>query len=418
MIWLRQTMPTCRPDLVDMTYHWRYAESVHAEVSYGDSSCPKWGPDVCTGTFRDIPVGGDVCGGRAFWGRFSRKGFGVPTWGATEHAHAAMSSWTPSGWNVLLGAPWPDCYWGSRGGQDFVLETQARTDPAGFQQVLRAGWVSAAKNEAHYNAAWSTGDFYVAKAFGTGGLWSALTLYMQKIQVAAAPATNITIPAAANNKIQAFLAQSSQPMPPAPPVTTAADGTITIPAVSFTSKNRSAPVVVIRSFDGGSQLISNGCTSSVGPPCFVPASSSVSYDVSAAAAGSYYLSANFSTYHMDQDLYVSVNGAKNVEVGMFYTIAFWNQTQPVEVALNKGATLPGPIFTILTVFGELAAGLGVGNSRMGANVLPALNIGRFGLLMGRCCGLFPGARHEHTGVHPDQWPRRDLQGLFPLREGA
>ena len=52
-------------------------------------------------------------------------------------------------------------------------------------------------------------------------------------------------------------------------------------------------------------MVNNGCTSPVGPPCFNPESSSWEYAVSAAAAGSYYLTANFSTYHMNQDLCVS-----------------------------------------------------------------------------------------------------------------
>ena len=84
-------------------------------MAYGDSSCPTFNNGtggVCNDHYSDIPVGGDVCGGRAFWGRFACKGFGRPTWGATEHAHAAMSAWTPTGWVVLLGAPWPDCWSG------------------------------------------------------------------------------------------------------------------------------------------------------------------------------------------------------------------------------------------------------------------------------------------------------------------
>ena len=162
--WLRASLAAFRPDLAVGGYHWRYAETVHSEVQYGDSQCGHF-PGVCKGHCKcllrdarkdpgtvalchclclapqtpprprapstaahcsahsfvlprgcphplvdsDIPVGGDVCGGRAFWSRFTRKGYGIPTWGATEHAHAAMSSWTPTGWNVMLGAPWPDC---------------------------------------------------------------------------------------------------------------------------------------------------------------------------------------------------------------------------------------------------------------------------------------------------------------------
>jgi hypothetical protein len=94
-LWLRETMASFRPDDIATSYHWRYAESVHTDVAYGDSSCAKFNNGtggVCNGHYSDIPVGGDVCGGRAFWGRFACKGFGRPTWGATEHAHAAMVS--------------------------------------------------------------------------------------------------------------------------------------------------------------------------------------------------------------------------------------------------------------------------------------------------------------------------------------
>lgn len=106
MNWLRAAMSNYRPDEIALTYHWRYAWSVHSDVQYGDSTCSHW-VGVCNGHYSDIPVGGDVCGGRAFWGRFTRKGFGIPTWGATEKGHAAMSSWTPTGWNVMLGSDWP-----------------------------------------------------------------------------------------------------------------------------------------------------------------------------------------------------------------------------------------------------------------------------------------------------------------------
>eukprot|EP00729_Bicosta_minor_P005642 gene5642-15534_t len=264
MTWVRATMANVRPDNIAMDYHWRYIESVHTEVAYGDSSCglPGW-EGVCNGHYSDIPVGGDVCGGRAFWGRFVAKSFGRPTWGATEHAHAAMSAWTPAGWTVLLGAPWPDCWWGPRGGQDFVLETLARDNRPAFQKF-------------------------------------------------AAP-----------------------PAPPAP-VTTAADGTITIPAASFSSKNKTAQASVLVSAAAGTQLLSNGCASAVGPPCFNPESSAVNYAVTSAAGGDYYFTANFSTYHMNQDLFVSVNGGKAAAVAVHYTVGWWNETQPVPVTLTKG----------------------------------------------------------------------------------
>ena len=336
MVWVRATLANFRPDDIAMDYHWRYIESVHTDVAYGDSSCglPGWS-GVCDGHYSDIPVGGDVCGGRAFWGRFVSKSFGRPTWGATEHAHAAMSAWTSTGWTVLLGAPWPDCWWGPRGGQDFVLETLARENRPDFQKVLRSGWAAKARGDAPIDMMWS--DAGESGANGKGGLWSALTLYMEKAVAAASPAPNRTIPPApANNKVAQLLAKYAAPKPPTAPVTTGADGTITIPAASFSSKNKTAQAEVIVSADEGTQLISNGCASSVGPPCFDPSSSAVIYTVPDAAGGDYFFTANFSTYHMNQDLFVSVNGGKSAPVGMFYTVGWWNETQPVPVTLAKG----------------------------------------------------------------------------------
>jgi hypothetical protein len=337
LTWLRPSMANFRPDDIAMDYHWRYAESVHTDVAYGDSHCALFNNGtggVCEGHFSDIPVGGDVCGGRAFWGRFACKGFGRPTWGATEHAHAAMSAWTPTGWTVLLGAPWPDCWWGDVGGLQFVLETQARENRSEYQKILRTEWVGLAKDEDPAPYAGGGG----ARIYAKGGLWSALSVYMQKIVANESEPMNRTLPAPnpAANKIDAALAYHAEPPAPPAPITTGADGTIMIPGGSFASKNHSAPVSVIKSFTEGTQMLSNGCTSSVGPPCFDPPSSSVTYEVTPKAAGTYYLTANFSSWHMDQDLFVSVNGAKEVEVGMFYTLGSWNESQPVEVALTAG----------------------------------------------------------------------------------
>ena len=45
---------------------------------------------------------------------------------------------------------------------------------------------------------------------------------------------------------------------------------------------------------------------------------------------------NHTTWHPNQDLSVSVNGAAKVEVPVYYTFGWWNETQPIEVALTAG----------------------------------------------------------------------------------
>ena len=245
-----------------------------------------------------------------------------------------MSSWTPTGWNMMLGAPWPASWWGDVGGMDFFYETLARNVLPEFQKIMRGGWVANARNDAPIDTRWTS-----RPGNGAGGLWSALMVYDKKIVVDAKSPINRVIPPAVApivNKIDALLAKWAQPPAPPPPITTAADGTITIPAVSITSKAHSASASIMKSWDEGSQLISNGCSSSVGPPCFNPSTSEIKYNVTANAAGTYYLTANFSTYHMNQDLYVAVNGGANKSLPVFYTVGWWNQTQPINVTLTKG----------------------------------------------------------------------------------
>lgn len=81
---------------------------------------------------------------------------------------------------MLLGAPWPDCWWGARGGEDFVLETQARETPLDFQKVLRGSWVALAKGEEPVSGRWHESakgeDRTSAPDNGQGGPWSALML--------------------------------------------------------------------------------------------------------------------------------------------------------------------------------------------------------------------------------------------------
>jgi hypothetical protein len=52
LLWLRTSIGNYRPDLIAMTYHWRYVETVHTDVAYGDSQCSTF-PGVCTVLVRD-----------------------------------------------------------------------------------------------------------------------------------------------------------------------------------------------------------------------------------------------------------------------------------------------------------------------------------------------------------------------------
>jgi hypothetical protein len=331
LVWLRTTMANYRPDYIARDYTWRYTQAVHQEVPYGDPVCPNTG--VCNGHYSQIPIAGGVCGWRAFFSRFARKAFGLPTWGVTQPGHAAMSSWSPAGgWTIQLGASWFYSWWGPRSGEDFFLEVQAREVRAKFQSVLRGGWVAKARGEAPVGIDWVPSD---PRAYGKGGVWGAAMLYAKKIDVnASVPLPPRPVgPSVVPTKVAALIAAWPAKWP-APNVTTDANGTIVVPSAALSYVNRSAAVSTMKEFDlqGEMLVILSGNYRD-------PAASSFRYEVSVPEAGTRYLTANFTTWHIDIDLLLRVNDATDdqlIAVPVFYTFGYWKETQAVAVPLVAG----------------------------------------------------------------------------------
>jgi len=141
-------------------------------------------------------------------------------------------------------------------------------------------------------------------------------------------------PSAVPTKVAALIAKWETPAPPAK-ATTGADGTITVPAAAFANSSAAplttANVVVMKDYlTSGTQLMHNGGN------IYKPEAAALVYQVDVGTAGTYYLTANHSTWHTDQDLMLAVNGKKMPHVPVFLTLGYWNETQPVEVALTKG----------------------------------------------------------------------------------
>ena len=137
LAWGREMLRNYRPDhIYNPNYGWRYTASVKTEVPYGSQNVK------CDLTslhnYQNIIKDGGICGRRAFFGRFILQSFGIPTWGVTQHKHAAVGHWTPKGWVVNLGAGFEHSWWDkdevSRSGSDFLLETQAARAWAGVSR--------------------------------------------------------------------------------------------------------------------------------------------------------------------------------------------------------------------------------------------------------------------------------------------
>ena len=248
-----------------------------------------------------------------------------------------MTSWNPAGWQVMLGATWPWGWWGKRSGMDFHLEVQAREMRSSFQKVLRGDWAAKAHGDLPAGTDWVCAQ--TCHGFGVGGLWSALMLYQKKAVVAAAVFKNGTStipirpigPTAIASKVAALIAKWNTPMP-IPTVTVDTHGTITIPAASYSRSLTTGRVALMKSYsDDAGQLMTYG------GDLYNSSSSLFAFQFSVDAAGVYFLTANHSTWHVDQDLILEVNGGKDkANVPVYYTIGYWNETQPIEITLAKG----------------------------------------------------------------------------------
>jgi hypothetical protein len=173
LAWGRQMLRNYRPDhIFNPDYAWRYSGIVRTDVAYRHSY--EYTDSDSLEFYQNVLKNGGLCGRRAFFGRFIVRAFGLPAWGVTQKAHAALGRWTPSGWVVNLGANWQYSWFEGRSGLDFLLETQARKHPQEFQKVLRAQWVSTVLGEPKYNSMKNI----------PGGLWAMLAHWEQEIIVA------------------------------------------------------------------------------------------------------------------------------------------------------------------------------------------------------------------------------------------
>ena len=198
--------------------------------------------------------------------------------------------------------------------------------------ILRGGWVAKARGEVPVSINWVPSD---PKAYGKGGIWGALMLYAKKIAVnATLPLPpRVVGPSIVPTKVAALLAAWPEKWP-TPNITTDSNGTIRVPATAFNYVNRSAPVSSMKSFDLlGEQLVL------LDGNYLDPEATSFSFEIDVEESGTRYLTANFSTWHMNTDLLLKVNNVSDdqlITVPVYYTFGYWNQTQPVDIQLNAG----------------------------------------------------------------------------------
>ena len=317
LAWGREMLRNYRPDhIYHADYGWRYSATVKTEVPYGSQNVKNDLPSLQQ--YQNIIKDGGVCGRRAFFGRFIEQSFGIPTWGVTQHKHAAMSHWTPKGWVINLGAGFQFSWWDKdgapRSGTDFLIESQAREVPKDFEKVLRAKWISATLGEQAYND----------RKGVAGGFWSGLAHY-QSVSIAAKAVElgplgqELAEANESKDKVkveQAKLTEADKKTLVGP------DGVITIPAVALIKP--SGHYASMKSFAPGFQV---HCTGGF----------KAEYSIEAPRAGKYALAIRVVTVQEGQKFIITANDAKKpVEIEVPYTIGKWQQTQSVELSLVGG----------------------------------------------------------------------------------
>jgi hypothetical protein len=310
--WGREMLRTYRPDYMLGDYGWRYVSSVKGEVPYGSQNVQY--DDPANHKYQNIIRNGGVCGRRAFFGRFILRSFGIPTWGVTQKAHAALSHWTPKGWVVNLGAAYQFSWWDkddvSLSGTQFLLETKARAHEKEYKQVLRAEMVSCILGEPAYNERRNV----------EGGFWSNVAL--QQARTLAASAADLGALGQelgeANEKDQKLHSEAADK---ADREVLEKDGRITVPAVAH--DNATGKVATMRSFDGGMQIHAFG-------------GFKTEYKIRAPRTGDYLLSVKVATAQTGQKFLLSANGGETVEQPVPYTIGVWKNSDGIPVKLKNG----------------------------------------------------------------------------------
>ncbi len=317
LAWGRQMLQNYRPDhITNPNYGWRYSAAVKTEVPYGSQNVGKDLPTL--NNYQNIPKDGGVCGRRAFFGRFILRSFGIPVWGVTQHAHAALSHWTPKGWVVNLGAGFNSSWWDkdefSLSGADFLVESQAREREQDYLKVLRARWVSRILGEEAYNGRRNV----------EGGFWSRAALYESRILASSAVELGPLGQelAEANEAEDKDKSDATAVGTADQKIVVGRTGAVTIPALAYSGK-ATGKVLALKSHGGGMQLNCSG-------------GFKAQYAFEVPQAGKYALTARVATLQEGQKFLFAANNAKDVEVAVPYTVGMWQATPSVEVNLVSG----------------------------------------------------------------------------------
>ena len=320
--WFRRMLMNYEPNDV-MSGH--YMDIVHTDVGYNPmhwNCVPGCKP-------AQLIAGGGECGARAWIGRLAERTFGIPTWGARQRGHAALTHWTPTGWVTRLGAGWDWIWWNHRNGLHFLLESKARAYRKKFMRVLRAQWIGAALGEPKPNLS----------SFGTGGCWWAIAESEEREIIASCKPRYVTPDnarlARVNGPTLAQKLAATEVPSSAVKISQEANGVITIPAAAYRGRNGIVSGVTrAKSFTGGMQIYYH-----CGQPAWKK-HAPFQYVVRVTRPGVYEVTATVVSVKPTEYLNLMVNhGHAPVAITIPWTNGRWQVTKPIAITLVTGKNI-------------------------------------------------------------------------------
>lgn len=329
LAWMREAMRNYRPDHIRTSdTHWRYVRLVKSDMPYNSI---RENEELGTRSQQALALGGS-CGPRAWFGRLTLRAFGIPSRNHPQTAHGALSHWTPSGWKVNLGAWWSN----SPGGLDFYLDSQARSFPEPYMQVVRAQWIADALGEEDVDRV----------AYGQGGgFWNGLAFHTKQVIVADAALAKSEeekkLAAMTADEAKTLLGESEAGL----------DETFDGEAYTIPDDHRK----IITADDGAIILPAAACarpTTSTGRILFMANYEKtgtqvhyarlgkepdlLTYYIEAPRDGKYMLNLDICTVAPEQSCLLRLNRRTSLTVELPFTLGMWERTKPVEIELKQG----------------------------------------------------------------------------------
>jgi len=322
--WMREMIRNYRPDHVTMKdYQWRYVRIVRTDVPYTSNVKRPVRPEMGLSKMQDYFLEGGICGPRAFVGKLSTACFGIPTRGARQTGHAAMSHWTPEGWTVCLGAWWSMNHWRGRCGLDFLLETQSRECSEEYLKVLRLQWLGTALGE----------QPVLGMSYGVGGgLHNALAFYKKQAIVEQAEVVEVAITgeelAESNEEATTETIPQVELTEADKTIVVGEDGAITVPVAACSTPESTDKIRFMKNIDGDGIQV-HYSLAGIRPEL-------LKYYVEVPQAGKYELRAKVVTVTVDGSVLLRLNRRTMVDIDVPYTCGMWGSTKPVTIDLNEG----------------------------------------------------------------------------------